>query len=175
MNCPSPGWYAAWASLLGILLAPAIAAEETPARTAARVAPSIDVILDDGMCLEGQVVSELGEPLDGTKLTLMRDGAVVSQFAANESGRFRVRLPRAGVYQLAVDEQLTTLRAWTPKAAPPSCAKSLLIVRGNILRGQNGQIPFTQVNPWLVAGVIAAAVAIPIVISNHRSDRGDGS
>ena len=175
MNCPSPGWYAAFASLCGLLLAPSLAAQELGARASGPAKGVVDVTLNRQHALQGQVVSAAGEPMRGMTLSILQGGQMLGQVQADGSGRFQFNLPRGGIYQVAVGDQLTSVRVWTAQAAPPGATPELILVHGDVLRAQGGKFPYTQVNPWLVAGVVAAAVAIPVVLSNHRSDRGDGS
>jgi hypothetical protein len=175
MNCPSLGWCATWLSLLGMLIAPPLAADEPPAAATLNGIPIVDVALDARQCLRGQVVAADGVPLSDATLTLRRNGELVQESAADDLGQFQIQVPRGGVYELVAQGESTYLRVWTAKAAPPGCAQQLIVVRGDVLRGQSGRIPYTQVNPWLVAGVVAVAVAIPVVLANNRKDRGDGS
>jgi hypothetical protein len=37
---------------------------------------------------------------------------------------------------------------------------------------QQGPLGYWLTNPWIVAGLVAAAVAIPVAIHNHQVDNG---
>ena len=177
MSRPSPAWYAAMASLVGVLIVPPLAAEEQ-----GTVAAVGGVVRRRRRC-HGCAATPAWPSRDDQRRAAWRRQDCrccgrannQSRVEADEQGKFVCALPRGGVYQLVAGDQLTSIRAWTAQAAPPGCAEQLIVVSGDVLRGQGGRIPYTQVNPWLVAGVVAVAVAIPVVLSNHRSDRGDGS
>jgi hypothetical protein len=176
MNRPTLGWYASLVALVGILFTPSVSASEPARLTPQSAAAAItDVALDQQMQLSGQVVTPTGEPVPAASLRLSQRDAQPLRADADDAGHFRLRLEQGGVYQLAMGQQVVHLRVWTHAAAPPDCPRQLVLVAGDVVRGQSGKIPCTQINPWLVAGVVAAAVAIPVVLSNHRSDRGDGS
>ena len=51
-----------------------------------------------------------------------------------------------------------------------------MMVYGQVARGQQGGLPPAGLlNPWFVAGVVAAAVAVPVLMHQNRVDRGKGS
>jgi hypothetical protein len=156
-----------------MLMTPVRAAAETAA--AASQPAIVDVALDSRQQLHGQLLSRSGEPVSGARIGLQQRGELLSQTTTDAEGRFQFIVARGGVYELADDGQITHVRLWTAHAAPPNSIRQLVVAQGDVLRGQSGRIPYTQVNPWLVAGVIAVAVAIPVVLANNRSDRGDGS
>jgi hypothetical protein len=133
------------------------------------------VALDQEQRLRGQVTTPNGAVAAGARVSLWQGGEQQVQAQTDKEGRFRFLLRRGGIYQLVVGSESTVIRVWTAEAAPPGCAQQVVVVHGDIFRAQSGKVPYMHVNPWLVAGVVAAAVAIPVVLSNNRSDRGDGS
>jgi hypothetical protein len=163
------------ASVLGMLIAPLLSAEERGRLPVQGTWQTVDVALDQQQLLRGHVTTSNGAAAGGTSLSLWQAGKLQQQTQADEQGRFQFTLRRGGNYQLVVGNQLTAIRVWTAEAAPPGCVRQLVVVNGDVLRAQSGKVPYMRVNPWLVAGVVAAAVAIPVVLSNNRSDRGDGS
>jgi hypothetical protein len=175
MNRSSLGWSATWLSLLGMLIAPPLAADENAPAATSQGRSIVDVALDAKQRLHGQVVTPDGIPVADISLALRQRGELIGESEADSNGRFQFAMSRGGVYELVVGDQPAQLRLWTAQAAPPGCARQLVVVHGDVLRGQSGRFPYTQVNPWLVAGVVAVAVAIPVVLANNRSDRGDGS
>ena len=57
-----------------------------------------------------------------------------------------------------------------PNTAPPAAQSAALLVSGSdVVRGQNGGLVYWLTNPWVLAGLIAAAIAIPIALNNHGS------
>ena len=72
-------------------------------------------------------------------------------------------------------------RVWPESLAPPAARDGILFISGTVVRGQqiqngigvgffNGVLTDTMVNPWVVGGVMAAAVAAPIVILEDNDD-----
>ncbi len=141
---------------------------------AGRPGPLVDVVLDSENRLHGQLVDGSAAPLQG-ELVLMREGQPLKTLVAGPDGRFIVRLSQGGTYQLAAADRLTTVRVWTASAAPPHSQRQFVLVHGDVLRGQQGRIPHSSISPWVVAGVVAVAIGVPIVLANHRDDRPNGS
>jgi hypothetical protein len=64
-------------------------------------------------------------------------------------------------------------RPWEAKAAPSSARPDSLIVSCNQSHGKKrgGIVAWAKSHPYLVAGGVAAAVAIPLVLSEDEADR----
>jgi hypothetical protein len=108
---------------------------------------------------------------------VLRDGKVVAETRTEQAGRFAVSHLRGGKYVLAVTradrEQWSFYRVWTPKAAPPKANAVARLVPGEgIVRGQ-GPLPAVSFSEAaLMAGVVAGAVAAPIIYHNaQKSNR----
>jgi hypothetical protein len=94
----------------------------------------------------------------------------VATTLAGEDGRFEMRGLRGGTYQIVAGSGTGFYRLWASETAPPAAQSSVLIVSGGPqVLGQQG--PFAHwvlQHPWLVAGVVAAAIAVPVAIHNHQ-------
>ena len=75
-----------------------------------------------------------------------------------------------GVYQVVAAKGHQAYRVWPEKIAPPSAQPGALIVAGNgTVRGQLGMRGFRNLlaNPWVVAAIVATAIAVPVAIHNR--------
>ena len=126
--------------------------------------------------LRGQLANREGQPVEAAVVVLIRDGKAQVSTVSDQYGRFSFRLRQGGTYQLVSGDTVVGLRAWTHNAAPPNCQSEVLMVYGQVARGQQGGLPPAGLlNPWFVAGVVAAAVAVPVLMHQNRVDRGKGS
>ncbi|MFH1919240.1 MAG: carboxypeptidase-like regulatory domain-containing protein [Planctomycetota bacterium] len=156
---------------LGMLI-PASALE--PAATAAvdsKQAPGVaDVRLHDGGTLRGQLVNAQGRPLAQSLLSIRQADREIATAVSDQSGHFQVTGLRGGMYQIVAGEATGAYRLWAPRTAPPSAQPGVLVVvGGQQVLGQGNRILCLLRNPWVVAGIVAAAIAIPIAI--HNADR----
>jgi len=159
-----------WLAALGLCLPPLALAEspQTPSVT--------DVALQEGGVLIGQVVDPQGATLARTSVSLQSGGKEMALSQTDESGYFAFRGLRGGVYRLAAAKGQSTYRVWEPGTAPPIAYPGALIVAGqDTVRGQAGMMGLRNLlaNPWVVAGIVATAVAVPVAV--HNSDRNPAS
>lgn len=130
-----------------------------------------DVELRQGGVLLGQVVDSSGIPLAETPVSLRQINREVAATVTDKSGRFLVSGLRGGTYEIVAGQARAIYRIWAPNTGPPLARPSALVVAGGQpVRGQ-GPIGYWLGNPWVVAGLVAAAVTIPVVIHNHRINR----
>lgn len=155
-------------SCLGMLLSP------TAMAAAPAVAPS-DVVLHDGGVLVGQVVDAQGVAQAMATVTLANHEREIAQVRADHEGKFNVPGLQGGVYRIASRGQESFYRVWAPNTAPPVAQQGVTLVVGqDVVRGQYGapQGPFTSVAQWIAdhpiitAGVIGAAIAIPVALDD---------
>lgn len=155
-------------SCLGMLLSPAAMAA-TP-----QVAPS-DVVLHEGGLLIGQVVDAQGAAQALATVTLANHEGEIARVRADQEGKFSVPGLQGGVYRIASRGQESFYRVWAPNTAPPIAQQGVTLVVGqDVVRGQYGYSPgpFTSIAQWIAdhpiitAGVIAAAIAIPIALDD---------
>ena len=153
--------------ILPVPLVHAAVSKPAPAATGA-----IDVSLRPGGALLGQVVDSQGIPQADASVALVQRDAKIAQTVTNTSGYFLVNGLRGGVYQVVGGDTQGTYRLWAPDTAPPSAQPGALLVAGKgPIRGQCGPLMYWFSNPWVIAGLVATAVAIPVAIHNHRIDR----
>ena len=131
-----------------------------------------DVALQDGGRLTGQVLDAAGAPVAATQVAVVDQGGAAATALTGEDGRFAVSGLKAGVYQVATAKGVTVCRLWAPRTAPPSAQGDALVVNGDtVVRGGmggcggGGVIGFLS-NPWVLAGIVAAAIAIPLALDD---------
>ena len=138
---------------------------------AAPIAPPVvtDVQLRDGGVLVGQLVDAQGAPVRAMPVSLRQNDREVASTLTDESGYYTVSNLQGGIYQVASPNGSAAYRLWSPGTAPPAAQQGALLVVGDeVVRGQFGMWGFLT-NPWVVAGLIAAAIAVPIAVSNSGS------
>jgi hypothetical protein len=153
---------------LGMILPPIAFAAPTqlarPATSAVR-----DVALHDGGSLTGQVLDAAGTPVASTAVAVLDQGRAVASTQTSEDGRFAIAGVKAGVYEVATSNGVTVCRLWAPRTAPPAAQADALVVHGNtVVRGAHGGggvIKFLS-NPWVLGGIVAAAIAIPLILDD---------
>lgn len=147
-------------------------------RTELRRATVHDIRLDQRQQFHGVVVDGQGQAVKACELRLRRTAGHGDPLEArtDEHGRFVFSQVHAGTYQLETEQGVSVCRLWTADAAPPSAAPSLLVVDDPLVeRGQRPLGELFVMDPVLMATVVAAAVAIPIVIHKSRDDAPPGS
>ena len=174
-------WCATWISCAGMLLPVSWVRAEAPAapptgKADAAKAMVTDVSLQDGGKLCGVVVDAQGMPMVATDVTISQSGKAVARTKTDALGQFSAGALRGGVYQVAAGKGVTTLRAWEAGAAPPTARSVALITGSNtVVRGQRpfGSLVFSD--GLILAAIIAAAIAIPIAVSNSGKSQPSSS
>jgi hypothetical protein len=168
MKLPGFKYATAALSCLGMLLSPTAMAAAPP------VAPS-DVALHEGGVLVGQVVDAQGMAQAMATVTLADHEREIAQVRADQQGKFSVPGLQGGVVRITSRGQEGFYRVWAPNTAPPVAQQGVTLVVGqDVVRGQYGaaQGPFTSMAQWIAdhpiitAGVIGAAIAIPIALDD---------
>lgn len=157
---------------LGMVLPVSVAQAAGVSKNAGRPSVEIcDLALDAQGGLQGVVVDVHGAPQPAAKVVLMRQKQEVGRAQADRSGRFRVSGLRGGVYMLQSGGQVRFVRAWAAKTAPPNAKPAALIVTGDgVIRGQMPLEQFFASDAVIIAGLVAALIAIPIAVSNQGGD-----
>jgi hypothetical protein len=179
-------WFAVFLGTLGMVLpAPVLAAGPVsqPTQVARDQVPNADalpvrvadVTLDARGSLLGLVLSVEGVPVSGARVTLRRGDVEVAQAVTDGLGRFVIEGVRGGTHQLTTGRYATLVRAWSPGTAPPH-AKSLalLLVGGDVVRGQ---VPAGQLfcsDAFMFAVLAGALVAVPIAV-HATNEKGPAS
>jgi len=151
------------------LSAPQMALATTPQENPEAVIT--DVQLRQGGVLLGQVVTPENSPVAGVNVLLRSGGQRLGASKTDYNGCFAFSGLRTGVYQVATTGGQATYRVWTKGTAPPGVADAALIVNGeDTVRGQHHMRCLRNLlaNPWVIAGIVAAAVAIPVAIHNSK-------
>jgi hypothetical protein len=174
-----------WLAVVGICLPlPALAAESNlrsadgaTDRGAWRV---VDVELRPGGMLVGQVLDAGAQPVSDADISILSGDSAVASTRTDASGLFAVTGLRGGMHQVQTNDTAQVCRLWAPGTAPPTSPSAVQIVTGDeIVRGQwgpppgNGFLKNAKVwatNPFVIGGVVAAAVAIPVAIHNADDD-----
>ncbi|HEY1786024.1 MAG TPA: carboxypeptidase-like regulatory domain-containing protein [Pirellulales bacterium] len=142
--------YAATAlASMGLMLPtrPAVAAGDNRPLATPAAAPSqssgvqgpaiLDVTLNEGGTLTGQVVNAQGKPLAKTAVSVRTCGNDVAGVATDAEGNFAVAGLRGGVYEVDSAGGAGYFRLWNTGTSPPSAHKGVLIVAGEqVSRGQ---------------------------------------
>jgi len=162
------------AAVIGMLLPTAIlSADELPQPTAGDLngvaTKIIDVTLSDNV-LRGNLVDVAGNPAADVNVFIARDGRVLAAGRSNDKGAFAVANLAGGSYQVAAGDRTVNVRCWAEKAAPPNAIAAPLIQVNDIQRGQIHPGTCLLANPWIVAGIVAAAVLVPVSISSIRDN-----
>lgn len=66
-------------------------------------------------------------------------------------------------------------RLWAANTAPAAARDSALLVVGDEQVLGQGGMKYWLANPWVVAGIVAVAVAVPVAIHNRNQDRAPSS
>jgi len=151
-------------------------AVETQAARAGQQADQVavtDVALGAGGMLSGQVLDAAGQAQSGVPVLVHRGEVTVASTMTGGDGRFVVNNLTGGVCQLSSGDATSVYRLWAANTAPPAAHSSALLVRGsNVARGQS-PLGSRLAHPLIIAGIIIAAVAIPVAIHNSREDKND--
>ena len=159
----------AWLAVVGLVMPVSVVCAAGPL-----VSPGVlvsDVALAAGGVLRGQVSSPQGRGLSGMHVSVSAGVRDLGSTVTDADGRFEFRGLKGGVLTVTAGQSRTTVRAWTAAAAPPAAKGDVLLVAGQSqVLGQWGGFKKVITNPWVIAGVVAAAVAIPVAIHNSNDD-----
>jgi hypothetical protein len=131
-----------------------------------------DVALQGGGTMVGAVYSAAGLPQSGTLVSVQSNGTEVARTTTDEHGRFVAQGLKGGVYQVVTTDGMMTYRAWSEGTAPPAAQPAALVVTGDVARGlghQHGGLGAWLSNPWVLAAIVATAIAVPIALNDDDS------
>jgi hypothetical protein len=133
-----------------------------PQGTAVNPGPSIiDVALEPGGTLQGQLVDGQGLGRAGAPVSVQQQGREVARAVTDDNGYFKISGLRGGIYVLATADGEQVARLWTGQTAPPAAETGVLMVTGDqTTRGQFGA-GWASWGVWVGLGV--AVVASPIL------------
>lgn len=152
---------AVWLAVVGFCIPTAVLAAPPAAQEA------VDVALREGGVLLGQVVDPQGAAIGDAKVALVDGQNELAVAKTRGDGYFAFSGLRGGVYQVAAANGQGVYRVWAPGTAPPSAEQGALVVAGGqTVRGQAGGLMMFLSNPWVIAGIVATAVAVPVAVHN---------
>ncbi|MCL4191516.1 MAG: hypothetical protein KJZ87_07200 [Thermoguttaceae bacterium] len=124
-----------------------------------------DVELDETGSLHGLVVNTDGVPVSLAAVSVTpRDGQPLLTHT-DALGQFRVAALRGGLYQVAVGQHTRSVRAWACRTAPPHARGTmLLVVVGDVARGQMPARCLVRSDTVMIGGLVAAMSSIPIAL-----------
>ncbi len=152
-----------------------------------------DVRLDAQRRLWGQLVDPQGRPRAAADVSIWHGGRWVGHTRTHADGRFAFDNLPGGVYQLVAADTAAVCRVWTEPSAPPAAGSAVLLVAGQTIRGQqagyllappyargtiptapytgqyDGAVMQTLTSPWVVGGLIAAGIAVPLALSDDAN------
>jgi len=173
-------------SCVGMLVSPGMVAASQVATTALTQAPR-DVVLHEGGTLIGQVLDAQGAAVVNSPVAVRSAGKEIVRVQTDQAGKFSIAGLKGGVHEVATVESQGVYRLWAPNTAPPAAQQGLMLVsNGDLVRGQNcgngvscgsacgsgcgggggGIMGWVANHPIITAGVIAAAIAIPLALDD---------
>jgi hypothetical protein len=163
------GTVAATVACMGMILPPTTmaAAPTAPATT------GTDIALREGGLLVGQVIDAQGVAKANAPVSIRFANHEVVSTTTDRNGVFAAKGLRGGQYQLLTNDGASTCRLWAADTAPPSARPAALVVSGDVIRGQgpvNNWVTWMKAHPYITAGTIATAIAVPVVLANTDDD-----
>lgn len=130
-----------------------------------------DVALQPGGVLNGQVLNEQAVAQAHAKLAVVHKGKPLTVTETDAAGRFVLTGLEPGIYELHLAEGGGAYRVWAPQTAPPAAEEGALLIQDSrVVRGNHGGGHFGWLaNPWVLAAIVAAAIAIPLAIDDDAS------
>lgn len=169
-------WKVALVATMGALIPASVTLGQSPTGEPKRLrfeAPTcVDVVLGPGGVLRGQVQSATAAPRGAVELVLVQVDREMARTTTDEQGHFQLDGVRGGAYSVASAGSCVEVRLWAEGTAPPAAQDALLLVAGRDVtlgQGAGGTFWRTVTNPWVSAGLIGAAIAVPIALNNNDS------
>lgn len=129
-----------------------------------------DVALQPGGVLNGQVLNEQAVAQGQAKIAVVHKGKPLTVTETDSAGRFVLAGLEPGVYELHLAQGGGAYRVWAPRTAPPAAEQAVLLVQDSrVVLNQGGRHFGWLANPWVLAGIVAAAIAIPLALSDSGS------
>lgn len=155
----------------------------------------LDVSLQKGGVLVGQVLNPQGKPIAATTISVIDSRQKIAKVFTDRDGNFRVTGLKGGVFRVATLQQQKVCRLWAPQTAPPAAQSGVLLVsKSEVLRAQcgcgarvgenpgcggccpggvfgrgyggGGIANWIDNHPLIVSGGIASAIAIPLAVDD---------
>jgi Carboxypeptidase regulatory-like domain len=146
------------------------------------VPQSNDVALRPGGLVVGQVVDPQGVGQAAATVSIQQGQQEVVRTRTDQNGVFAAQGLRGGQYQVVTEQGQGLYRFWAPDTAPPAAQQTAVVVTSpDVVRGQYGYgqgfgygygwLDWMRSHPYLTAGIIATAIAVPVAIAaDHDSN-----
>lgn len=159
----------------GDVTAAAVAASRSAGWRRAQPSQTVDVALDAQNRIHGAVYRD-DKPAAGQPVELWAADHLASICATDTRGRFVLSAPRGGQYIVRIGHHRQACRLWARGTAPPQAVDQLLIVASDeVIRGQRPIGELFRSDLFILGGIAAVAIAIPIAVYSSREDRRSGS
>ena len=137
-----------------------------------RTSAVTDVALQNGGTLLGHVIDAQGKAVAKIPVSIQQADRELVRTVTDRSGRFRVANLRGGTYRIVAGKGAGIYRLWAPGTAPPSARPAAMIAPGDqqLVLGQCRRVIQWLRNPWVVAGIVTLAIALPVTIHNLDDD-----
>lgn len=146
--------------------------EQSATRTSSPQQKIQDVALQDHGVFTGTVLDKDGAARAAVPVAVSRQGQVVARTETNAAGQFTVQGLTGGVYEVQTPVGAGVYRLWAPRTAPPAAQTMAMVtpdqsvVRAQMGLQNGGSALSWLANPWVLAGVVAAAIAIPLALDD---------
>ena len=150
---------------------------------------AVDVVMTATGQVRGTVTDAQGRPMAGRLVEFRATNGRPWRVISDKDGDFLISGLSGGVYQVVTGDSVKICRLWVAGTAPPSANSAMLVVGDSAaVRGQPGRkkIGGSQQglgnglfggavtrgfsSPWVVGGILAAGLAVPVAIANDRDD-----
>jgi len=172
MNCVKCFRVAVWVvTVMSLMLGNHIALAAGPPKTATvqPVTQVADVELGEGGSLSGIVVDGRGLPLANATVAIGNDRQLIATTRSDKDGIFRVSALKGGMYRVHVKDGTGVFRLWTANTAPPTAHRSVMVVSDKeIFAAQSAPLKVWLADPFVMAGIVAIAVAVPVAVAAGR-------
>ena len=129
-----------------------------------------DVELDAKGSLHGVVINLQGVPVAHADVVVRYADREIAKTSTDALGCFSVEGLRGGTYLMTVGNSTKLYRTWVARTAPPKTSRlALVIVGGDLVRGQAPFGAFFASDAFIIAGMAGAMVAIPVAIDTPSS------
>lgn len=158
----------------GMLLPPTVVTGGEPAVPPSRVNSALaieDISLGEGQSFHGVLLNEAGEPVADANVELSQLGREIAVARTNASGQFGFQGLRGGLHLVRAGQSAQLLRLWAPGTAPPNARDSIALSEQLTVRGQRPFRDLFTSNAFIIAGVVVAAIAIPIAVHDARTEK----
>ncbi len=160
----------------GLLFPPGNLRADTPNRQAkpqqtVQAPRIVDVALGAGGTVTGRVIDDQGIGIANAVVSIRQGDQEIAKTLTDKNGLYVVNNLRGGVYDVVAAGGRGVFRFWAPETAPPSGRDVAIVVSGSaVVRGQLGWgLGGSWMGDGVLAGIIAAAIAIPLALDHHHN------